>query len=103
MGEVQESLAVYLVQGYGKAAALTGFAQDEAAQQWAYYRAYDEVYNRRVMYPSTVSDHDEASGSWTADQLDRLFEMRAAALVAFENLVGSSSALSGYSVIRSYR
>lgn len=84
---VSANLSEYLNEGYGKAAALSEADQHEAARQWAYYRAYKDVYKRLLAMPSTVQTSDQGSSSYLLTQMEHVGELADAALAAHQALV----------------
>lgn len=92
---VRENLEQYLAEGYSKT------ADDEAARTWAYYRAYQEVYERLLLTPSTVSINDEGSASYLLTQMEHVGQLADAALAEFEGLAAETG--SDFGVITSLR
>jgi hypothetical protein len=106
--KVNEYLAAYITDGETEAEAITDeTAQDRAVKQWAYYRAFDEVYQRLVSQPASVADADEGSQSYLVTQMQLMKERRDEALAAFEAILeeetGEDPAEDSYTVITSLR
>src|SRR5215208_1439014 len=75
LNEVVGFVGEYLTEGYVKASEISDAdAMDEAARQWAYYRAYQEVYERLLLLPSTVSSSEEGSSSYLLTQMEHVGE-----------------------------
>lgn len=103
LDEVQGFIAEYLAEGYVKAAGVS--EPDEAARQWAYYRAWDEAYQRMLLLPSTVSTSDEGSSSYLLTQMEHVGELAAEALAAFNAILVTAEVegVDTFGVITSYR
>jgi hypothetical protein len=88
---IRQTLIAYLEEADGKTAALVGSdyesQRDEARKRWAEYRAYDEVYQVRVMMPTTVETPEQGSSSYLVTQLQLLAELRDQALAEFNAIV----------------
>lgn len=82
-----------------------GLTDDADAQrEWAYYRAFDEVYQRMLLMPSSVTFADEGSGSYAVEQMRLVKELRDQALAAYEELiVVGAGGSTGYTVLTSFR
>lgn len=104
---VTEKLEEYLAEGYTKAEvlALSVGDRDEPARLWANYRAYQEVYERLLLLPSTVSTSDEGSSSYLLTQMEHVGELAEAELTAYRDEVGAltTDEAATYGVIRSLR
>lgn len=86
--KVNERLEVYLRQGTEQGADLSEATdRDEYTRQWSYYRAYDEVYQRRLMQPSSVEDRDEGSASWLLTQIEWIGQRRDEAKAAADAIL----------------
>lgn len=90
--KVDEKLAGFLTAAAATATAegLT-FADTTAADawttRWAQRRALQEVYDRLMMLPSSVTANDEGSASYTAAQMEALKEQIDALTAELEELV----------------
>ena len=91
----------YLAQGYSQA----GATADDAATQWAYYRAFDGLYLRLSARPATAEAKDEGSRTYTQAQIDAWGVLAAEALDAYNDLVAESEGedANAYGVITSLR
>ena len=104
---VDARLQAYLDEAVTKTAAFTDTTdQVEAQKQWAYFRAYDAVYQRLVSLPSTVAFQDEGSGSYLVTQMQLMKERRDDARAAFEELEDALDAVVDeldFTTLRSFR
>ena len=105
--EVGETLSAYLQEGYAKAevVALAAADQDEPARLWAYYRAYQEAYERLLLMPSSVSVSDQGSSGYTQAQIELVGSLASGALAEFTDLLEELGTIeeAGYTVITSLR
>lgn len=105
-GKVTEFLTAYLAEAAVEAAAISDATQKEKAEKaWAYYRAKDEQFNRMIGQPAQVSDADEGSQTYTADQIAEVKAERDSWRALFDTILeetGVSSAVA-YAVITSFR
>lgn len=60
---------------------------DRARKAWAYYRAFDEVYQRLLAQPSTVADSDEGSQSYVFTQITSMGERAAEQKALFDSII----------------
>lgn len=85
---VVDRLSAYLAEGYLKAAALAvGAVQDSAAAAWAYHRAYRAIYTRLSAAPSSVTNSDQGSASYTGAQIKSFADLAAEKLSSFNGQV----------------
>ncbi len=86
--QVEARVQAYLTDATTRTAAFTDETTgDEARTAWAYYRAYDAVYQRMVSLPSSVAFTDEGSGSYLVTQMQLIKDERDAAFEEYEELV----------------
>lgn len=64
---------------------------DSATKAWAYYRAYDGIYQQMVRLPSTVEFSDEGSGSYLVTQMQLMKDLRDEALAEFTALLDAAA------------
>lgn len=89
--KVEARLEAYLADGYSQASDLAaGSEQDEAARQWAYYRARDARYQVMVAKASTVDVAGEGSKSYLVTQITLMGELRDQALAAFKAILDAA-------------
>lgn len=101
--EVSEIVGEYLSEGDGKAAVIADTDdRDEAARQWAYYRAWQQKYDDLSSLPSNVSSSEEGSAAYSQEQIDSWKVRADAALVEFEALLNVGVDV-GFGAIRSLR
>ncbi len=101
-------LPAYLADAAAEAVEITDTAANDKAQKWwAYYRAYDEVYQRLLSQPASVSDSDEGSQSYLVAQIEMMRDRAGEALTAFNEIVEAETATDpeedSYTVLRSMR
>jgi hypothetical protein len=96
--EAAEYVEEYLAQGYAQAP-----SNDEAARQWAYYRAWDEKYQILSAMPASVSTSDEGSSGYTQSQIDSWRTLSLEALAVYEEEASSGTDAGAYGVITSLR
>jgi hypothetical protein len=89
-GKLDERIQGYIDEGYDKAAA-AGLTdpddQDEAAQAWSYYRAYNAVYVRMLNNPSTVTMEKQGQASTLWSQIEAMGKLADAALASYRELL----------------
>lgn len=101
-----EKLNAFLADAVTRTSSMTaGADKDEAQRQWAYYRAYAEVYNRLSISAESIDVRDEGSRSNSKDMRDRVKLLMDEALAAFEDLAEPAEveADSTFAVIQSRR
>jgi hypothetical protein len=103
LSAVSGDLEEYLTEGYAKAADVADEELDEAARQWAYYRAYLNVDQRLNSRPASVQLADEGGASYLGAQLTYWGEKAAQALEKFEALTPEVEDEQTYPVITSLR
>lgn len=104
MSEVNAKLETFLVEGYEEAAGVAVEGKDGAARLWAYWRAWDEVYQRLLVMPSTVETSDQGSSSYLLTQMEHVGELAAEAKAEFDGIISTvENTVPTYGVIRSYR
>lgn len=75
--QVEEKLAGFLTDATARAGEITDDdASDRFVTAWAYYRAFDEVYQRLALMPASVADSDEGSSSYLVTQIEMVRDLR---------------------------
>lgn len=87
--KLNERLDRYLVEGYEKADDddVTGTDRDDAAREWAYYRAYRQAWIRLASSPMRMSLRDVGSADYTQTQLDEIWKLAQSHLDEFHLIV----------------
>lgn len=84
--KLDERLGGYLTAAAAKAAALETEDVDAGTIAWARYLAFDDVYQRLMALPSSVTDSDEGASSYLVTQIQMMKDERDAALAEFTGL-----------------
>lgn len=81
-------LTAYIAQGVTEATAesIAAGDVDAAVTAWAYYRAYDAVYQRLAASPLSVTLSDQGGSSYGASQAGHFKALAEAKLAEFEGL-----------------
>lgn len=79
------------MEGYSRAAALTGAAADDAARQWVYYRAYRAVYLRLSTNPESVQFEDAGGHRYGEEQAPRFLRLANQARGEFDVLLSRAA------------
>jgi hypothetical protein len=90
--QIEARASVWLAEGFVRSSALSGAARDDAARQWAYYRAWNAVYTRLISLPSSVTVPAGGGHGYSAQQLLEAKERRDLALELHKELVGAVAA-----------
>ena len=88
--EFEGRLQSYLNTAYGKldAAAVTGdVTRDNAAEAYAYFRAYDHIYRRLSATPMQVTLTDQGSRTYSRDQIAAFRNLAADYLMEWQQTV----------------
>ena len=87
-----ERLTAYVADGELQAADLSaGASRDAAVKAWAYYRAYMAVYIRLTAEPTSKTINDQASESFSVQQIQNWKDMADAKLATFTELVDEAT------------